>query len=594
MAINNGSKYLTSPSDIPITADGGSDERTLSEWAALGLSNTEGISEILEDAGELLVTSTGSDTSRTLSERFGDTLSVLDFGLYAALDHTSIFQSAVDAAEGKSLLIPAGTYTFSDPGVFLKSNLTIRGAGKGATILKKKSAVGTSDELAPIFREDYDGSFLPISNVILEGLSFEGNGNPDIPSDKGAGLFRLYENYGIVVRDCEFYNCKGYGVGLEGASASPNSDRRGPHEDATFINCDFYNNGRAEYLTGSDTDDGIDAKSSDRLTLINCRAWGNGDKGFDYRARSATLIDCHSWENGSSGFSAQIEGVQSGTTAIEDASASHISCYAFDNGGAGFSIIPQVTTGVVDGRQEVTYTSCDARRNSNNYSVASQGTNDLAVVSLELVACRSTDPATGTRHLLCSAPTNSVMVNGGKYRGGTTTALSVNSADQGSFTVTAATLENIGGNAIQGSGDSTATMTVSGVTFNGVAGLAVNGDSNCTVSGNTYIDVSSSQLVNFSGSENRVYDKAVGIRSVASSATLDIPSYSDHFIVTGSTNINAMTAGYVGRTVSLRFTGSLTFSSGSGVSLASALDTSVNKRLVLVCEGATWYEVSRA
>jgi hypothetical protein len=59
-------------------------------------------------------------------------------------DDTAAIQKAIDAAENKGtkvVLIPSGTYHTSDPGLHIKmSNLTLRGMGKYATIIKHHGA----------------------------------------------------------------------------------------------------------------------------------------------------------------------------------------------------------------------------------------------------------------------------------------------------------------------------------------------------------------------------------------------------------------------------------------------------------------------
>lgn len=503
--------------------------------------------------------------------------------------------AAVQAAVNHSSRIRAGegTFVFSGEGIFCPDNLHLTGSGKKITVFKKKPGMG---ELSPILRENVvDGVPQPAVNIRVEDISFEGNGDPNNPDGKGAGLLRFYASHGLIVNRCEFYKSKGYGVGLQGADSAPNASNRGPNADAVFRDCEFYLNGRGEYLLGNDTDDGIDLKSSDRVVFIACRAWENGDKGFDCRARSASFESCYSWGNTGAGFATQVEGVQDGTTTVEDATATFIACYAFENGGNGFVLVPQVTPGVVDGRVIAQYVACEARKNLHNFSVASQGTNDLALAYLELIGCRSFSPVSGTRHLNCSAPTRSVSVLGGLFYGGDTTGLSVDPSDTGHFSVCGAKLVDIGGRAIWGSDSPDGALSVTGVTFNGVAGVAVEAHSNCTLSGNTYTGVISPQLVFFKGGNNRNYDKAAGVRSVSSATELVLPSNSDHFVVTGTTDITSIsTGGYSGRIITLRFTGALTVFDGGNLGLNGNFTASPGAVLTLVQEGASFYEMARS
>ncbi len=49
-------------------------------------------------------------------------------------------------------------------------------------------------------------------------------------------------------------------------------------------------------------DDGLDAKSSQRWTLIACNAYGNANDGFDIRARWLSMTGCHAWGNHTTGI----------------------------------------------------------------------------------------------------------------------------------------------------------------------------------------------------------------------------------------------------------------------------------------------------
>jgi len=85
------------------------------------------------------------------------------------------------------------------------------------------------------------------------------------------------------------------------------------------------------------------------------------------------------------------------------------------------------------------------------------------------------------------------------------------------------------------------------------------------------------------------------VTTIASAATLTLPAWQDTFQVTGTTNISAMTVhqNYHGRKVWLRFAGVLTMSSGTGLVMKSSLTTAAGTTLELMCDGTSWYEVSR-
>lgn len=506
-----------------------------------------------------------------------------------ALDVTAAVQQAID--NHMEVYVPPGVYLISGAGLFHRDGMTLRGAGRKASILKKKAG---TDQLDPILRERFVNSLAtPAYNVTVEHLGFEGNGDPALPGAKGAGLLRFYEHYGLRVVACDFYNSRGYGAGFEGAQSSPTATRRGPHVDSYFEDCNFYSNGKKAYLVGTDTDDGVDFKGSDRAVFVGCRAWDNGDKGFDCRARNLSMSGCYSWGNAGSGFACSIEGVQAGVTSINPASGVYLGCYSWGNAGAGFSIVPQVTPGVVGGLQFVTFQGCYADDNTHNFSIASQGSNDLAILRLMMNGCTSRNPKVGSRHLLGSAPAESVSVTGGSYTGGSTVGLSVNVAQTGPFNVSGATIDGTGSNAIAGSGDAAARMNVSGNVFRNITGYAVLGTSNCTISGNTYEAVSQAAIVSLSGTNNRMLDKAVGTRTVASAATLTLPEITDSFTITGTTNITSITASWAQRLCVLRFTGVLTVTDGGNLALSGDFVTANNAVLVLFFDGLNWQEITR-
>lgn len=84
--------------------------------------------------------------------------------------------------------------------------------------------------------------------------------------------------------------------------------------------------------------------------------------------------------------------------------------------------------------------------------------------------------------------------------------------------------------------------------------------------------------------------------TVASAATITAPQDNDIIPVSGTTNIDTITAtGQIGRTITLVFDGVLTVNDGTGnLALAGNFVTSANDTLMLTCNGTTWYEVSRS
>jgi hypothetical protein len=82
--------------------------------------------------------------------------------------------------------------------------------------------------------------------------------------------------------------------------------------------------------------------------------------------------------------------------------------------------------------------------------------------------------------------------------------------------------------------------------------------------------------------------------SVASAATVTVPAGAEFVLVTGTTNITALTPGYPGQRVTFIFAGALTFTDGSNLHLAGNLVTTGDDTITLVADATDWYEVSRS
>jgi hypothetical protein len=82
--------------------------------------------------------------------------------------------------------------------------------------------------------------------------------------------------------------------------------------------------------------------------------------------------------------------------------------------------------------------------------------------------------------------------------------------------------------------------------------------------------------------------------SVASAANISLTNRPDVVFVTGVTNITSMTAGWIGRRVTLIFTGVLTFTDGGNLVLAGNFVTTANDSITLTYDGTNWVEMSRS
>jgi hypothetical protein len=93
-------------------------------------------------SGSNEVTATGSTTGRSLEDRFGDVVNLLDYGTVDTPANTSTtFSAAVSAASSNNgaILIPDGTYTINQP---IRTTKAIKLLGKSVTIIADSTFTG--------------------------------------------------------------------------------------------------------------------------------------------------------------------------------------------------------------------------------------------------------------------------------------------------------------------------------------------------------------------------------------------------------------------------------------------------------------------
>ena len=519
-------------------------------------------------------------------------VSVLQFGAKGdgATDNTLAIQNTFDYA--KKIHIPEGLFVVGNPGISVRDGTTVLGTGPESSVLKKKAGLS---ELDPILREINTGTdFLTVKDFTMYDMGLIGNGDQALPSASGSGLLRFYSSENLALYRCSFSKSKSYGVGLQGNAATSGTDKKGPNINVYIENCLFFENGLQEYLIGSDTSDGIDFKSSDRATFLGCKAWNNGDKGFDIRARQLSMTDCYSFENNGSGFALQIEPELDATTNIEPATAILAGCFAKDNLGNGFSVVPQVRAGVINGLQFTTFSSCESFGNTHNYAITSEGTNVLAVSTVSMIGCRSINPLTGTRHFLGSGAADEINISGCTFKGGDDKCITISADQSGPLNISGSLFTDLADSAINSSTHVDANTLITGCIFRNINGAALQGASNCTVSGNDYINVSSTTLLSLSGTNNRVYDKKLGPRNISSQATLPLDEKTDVFYLLGTTNITDIAPSWGGRIITLIFKGTITIFNGNSLKLSGDISGVNDSTISLIFGGGLWYEVSRS
>jgi hypothetical protein len=500
---------------------------------------------------------TGS-VGRTVHQKLQESVSVLDFG--ATGDGTTndsvAIQAAIDAVNsngGGTVLFPAGTYRCRS--LNMKNNVKLQGTF-GAVTLKlvdgfDNQVLGNQNQSVPQYK-DYFG---------IEGIIFDGNkaNSPRITgaaSAVGASAVRYF-----YAKDCTFQNAVGYGLGLQGV---PGTSINATQSQVYLENCYFLDNGDG-LISGGDTFDGLDIKSSDQITLIQCYAARNKDKGLNIRGTSVTIIGGACYSNLGSGCEVTLNPNGSGVNLV----ASVFGTSAYSNGGGGFA--------VTDGGP--TPGTLTAKANLTGISSYSN------LYGLQLPSQSSAVQCTLSDANLFSNTSDGITV-------GSSTAQLV---------VSNCIIQNNTRDGIRNTGP--ANIMVSGGRINSNGGVGFNDFGSRSVLAGA-LEVKSNTLNNILSSGNNMivgpgvtsYDIGTG-DIIASAATITIPGTGSYFAITGTTNIDQINAtqNFRGRRITLQFAGILTLNDNVGnLVLAGNFTTSSADTLSLVYDGSNWIETSRS
>lgn len=139
---------------------------------------------IKTDASNLLVTSTGSNTPRKLSDRFTDVVNVKDFGAKGdgVNDDTTAYINAI--ASGSNIFIPKGTY--------LIGNVTIT----KDVIIHSDRAIIKPNSSGTIFNVNHSGNFEIYNTIFQLGTTYNSG------SDIGINMVGCSR---AVISGCQFY-----------------------------------------------------------------------------------------------------------------------------------------------------------------------------------------------------------------------------------------------------------------------------------------------------------------------------------------------------------------------------------------------------
>lgn len=205
---------------------------------------------------------------------------------------STAFQNAINAAAtagGGQVYAPPGTYVVSN--LYLASNVTLAGAGMGATVLLMDPAAGTL-VVRVVNGSTTDGSFITVKDLTIDGNKAAfGSSNTTKVYGYYAGT-----STGVVtdlfITRVEFRQCKAYACDVVDV-----------HRVA-ITDCTSHDNG---YATGTNNNASGFEVLADDVTLTGCRAYNNSNKGFisgeggvtHYRTK---FIGCVAENNTAEGF----------------------------------------------------------------------------------------------------------------------------------------------------------------------------------------------------------------------------------------------------------------------------------------------------
>lgn len=492
-------------------------------------------------------------------------VSVKDFGAIGdgKADDSSAIQEAIDAAasSGRAVLVPGGVFLIGTP-LVMKSSLTLRGTNRGKSILRLAPSSNGPLLDAPTTA----GVYQTVDDLTLSDLTLDGDAAHSTVSE-GTGslpLIRSYQSRRWHLARCSVINGRGYGLALLGDPRSASAGKQGPHEDTYLLDCQFLSNGMVK------GGDGFVVKSAERLTMEHCTAATNKGAGFNIRAQFAALVGCNVLNSTGIGFI-----LDSTTNAAEstddDAYISLLGGSAEGCTGAGVAILRNANQSIDKGVTHACIAGFNSRKNGRGLGTSSPNA-----------------PFTDTAI--------SLAIHGGQYVANKDQGISVNGARH--LTIQGAICRSNASDGIQISDTAQGTVVGCQIRENNGWGIYLGGEAGTLDRMTTVANVLKGNATgalrhagaNSKSSANATDQSAV----VASAATLTLPSCEDSVLVTGSTNITAVTSSFNGRIITLRFEKSLSVVKGSNLKLAANFAATAADTLTLACHSGTWYELSRS
>lgn len=214
---------------------------------------------------------------------------------------TSEIQNAIDNASnagGGTVTFAAGEYIITAP-IMLKSNVTLDGAGKNITVLKRN--VGSNLGANGVLSSSTSGG---VNNIIVKDITIDGNSfiDPDTNPDPGN-----ITNYGTLIQGPDNSNDKILFDNFKIKNATTGLHIKGS-TNVTIQNSDFNNNGgsylywhnmylrrvskvlvKNNVMSFSTSGNGLNISYSDNITIDTNRVYNNYFRGI--RAANSSYID---------------------------------------------------------------------------------------------------------------------------------------------------------------------------------------------------------------------------------------------------------------------------------------------------------------
>lgn len=495
------------------------------------------------------------DATYTVSDALLEIVSVKKFGAVGdgSTDDSVSIQAAIDDADTKGggiIFFPPGTYRAE--AIEAKNNITVKAAFGSVTI----KSLDSTDNV--IFFNPDSATTTTVDFFALEGLILDGNKASaagvvatSVVALDGCTFFRA--------RDCTFQNGLGYGLAFQGHLGG---SQPGDQTEIYLENCYFLNNGDG---VGGPVFDGLDIKDSDTVTIIGCSADGNDDKGIDVRGENVSVSGCSANNNGTDGF-----GV-SGNAASQNlpSTVTLSGLIAINNTIAGLA----VSDGSLTPLGLIKCTLNGFIGVGNNFGIDLPAETD----NVEFIG-NSINISSSVSHgiRLNNSSLRNVMLS--KVRCKDNGGSGIFTKTLGSLTLTGASLLD---NTLFGYEEST------GAGSNKLSNV----ECHTNTSGPMRFETDKAYL---SGIADFNIESSSDGDIIASASTIEIPHGSDVVYITGTTNINTITANLRSQRVTLLFSDILTVFHGTGnIRLAAGGNkiTANKHTLTLIGDGTDWFEI---